>query len=79
MIFRLEFFGTSLNTPVILKSRVTPFEISRHRSADDLVRAEALDRLALRETTPCLAAGKCRCRESSGRFTTFRKSSSVIR
>ena len=48
LIFRLEFFGMSLNTPVILKSRVAPCEIDGERAPEDLVGAEALDRLGLR-------------------------------
>ena len=74
----LEFFGRSLNTPVILKSRFTPLRDHGHRPADDLVGAEALDRLLLRQhrglrRRAVLGAG------TSGRFTTLRKSSSVSR
>ena len=48
----LEFFGRSLKTPVILKSRFTPLRDDGQRSADDLVGAVALDRLALGERPP---------------------------
>ena len=66
----------SLNTPVILKSRVTPLRDDGERAADDLVGAEALDRFGLRDHGG-LRRRSASCPASSGRLTTFRKSSSA--
>ena len=73
--FMLEFFGRSLMTPVILKSRFTPREMTvsvwpTTRSVPKTFVASLCVRTAVCGAGSVVPA-------TSGRLTTFRKSSSV--
>ena len=77
-ILSCEFFGRSLSTPVILKSRLMPREMTVNVRPTTWSVPKRLDRLGLRHAPPSAPRSSV-VPATSGKLTTFRKSSSTNR